>query len=235
MRVAVLYSGGKDSHYALLKTLEAGHKIVCLITVAPRVEYSYMFHTVNIKWALLHGDSMCIPQHLVEVSGEKEREIVELARALAELKNRYGLDGVVSGAVASRYQKERLDKISESLGLVHITPLWGHDPEELLREEVKIMKFVITAVMAMGLAERHLGVVVTEEIVEEIIALSRRYKFSPIGEGGEYESYVVESPLVSIDLRRGEKKWFPTGWGLYNILDAVPRRKCEKFLKARAL
>lgn len=227
MKVAVLYSGGKDSHYALLKALEMGHEATCLITAVPRREDSYMFHTVNIKWAALHGESMCIPHHVVEVSGEKEIEVQELAEAIRQLKETCQIEGIVSGAVASRYQKERVDKIAEQLGLTHIAPLWRADPETLLLEEVETMKFIITAAMAMGLTARHLGAVVTKDLAQEIIALSRKYQFSPIGEGGEYETYVIESPLVSIQIKQGKTTWHPTGWGIYQILDATATKKCH--------
>ena len=126
MRVAVLYTGGKDSHYALLKALDQVHDVVCLITVVARREDSYMFHTVNVKWSLLHGEAMGTPQHLVEVSGEKEREVEELALHMERLVQRCQLEGLVTGAVASTYQKKphrqnhetaRTSPHSASLGL----------------------------------------------------------------------------------------------------------------------
>ncbi len=105
MRVAVLYTGGKDSHYAILKALDQGHDVVCLITAVAKKEDSYMFHTVNIRWSLLHGEAMGIPQHLVEVSGEKEREVEELAQHMEGLVRECRLEGLVTGAVASCIKK----------------------------------------------------------------------------------------------------------------------------------
>lgn len=220
MRVAVLYTGGKDSHYSLLKALEDGHEVACLITVVSQRTDSYMFHTVNIRWSLLHGEAMGVSQYLVEVSGEKEREVEELYQSLKVIVERHKIEGIVTGAVASRYQKSRIDSLAERLGLVHITPLWGRDQEEVLREEARRLRFIITAAMAMGLKPRHLGLVVTPEVAEEIIAASRRYGFSPVGEGGEYETYVFESPLLSVEIVAGEKYWHPSGWGYFIIKEA---------------
>jgi len=225
MRVAVLYTGGKDSHYALLKALDQGHDVVCLITAIAEKEDSYMFHTVNIRWSLLHGDAMGIPQYLVEVSGEKEREVEELAQHVERLVQECQLEGLVTGAVASTYQKNRVDKIAEQLGLAHIAPLWGYDQERLLREEAEKMRFMITAAMAMGLGPQHLGRIVTSDVAEEIIALSRRYGFSPVGEGGEYETFVVESPLMALEIVSGEAHWHPSGWGYYEIKGAKINRR----------
>jgi diphthine-ammonia ligase len=224
VKVAVLYTGGKDSHYALLKALDQGHDVVCLITVVAKREDSYMFHTVNIKWSLLHGDAMGIPQYLVEVSGEKEREVEELALRMERLVQRCQLEGLVTGAVASTYQKSRIDRITKQLGLVHIAPLWGYDQEKLLREEAEKLRFIITAAMAMGLGPQHLGRIVTPEVAEEIITLSKRYGFSPVGEGGEFETFVVESPLFALEIVSGEVHWHPSGWGYYEIKEAKIRR-----------
>ncbi|MEM1598907.1 MAG: diphthine--ammonia ligase [Pyrobaculum sp.] len=226
MRVAVLYTGGKDSHYAMLKALAAGHTLSCLVTAVPKNPESYMFHTVNIKWSLLHGEAMGVRQYAVEVSGEKEREVEELAQQLARIREECPFDGLVTGAVASRYQKERVDAVAARLGVAHLAPNWGRDQEELLREEARAMRFIITAAMAMGLGPQHLGKVVTPAAAEEIIALSRKYGFSPVGEGGEYETYVVESPLFSIEVE-GEAHWHPSGWGYYEIRAA--RIKFKKF------
>ena len=225
MRVAVLYTGGKDSHYALLKALDQGHDVVCLITAVAKKEDSYMFHTVNIRWSLLHGDAMGIPQYLVEVSGEKEREVEELAQHMERLVRECQLEGLVTGAVASAYQKSRVDKIAEQLGLTHIAPLWGYDQERLLREEAEKMLFMITAAMAMGLGPQHLGRIVTSDVAEEIIALSRRFGFSPVGEGGEYETFVVESLLMALEIVSGEAHWHPSGWGYYEIKGAKINRR----------
>lgn len=219
MRAAVLYTGGKDSHYALLKALEAGYK-PCLVTVVPKRADSYMFHTVNVRWAFLHGEASGLEQHGVYVSGEKEVEVEELYTSLKELKQRCGFEALVTGAVASRYQKERADRLAERLGVRHIAPLWGKNQEELLLEEVAVSKFIITAVMAMGLGPELLGVVITEELARRIIELSKRYGFSPVGEGGEYETYVVKSPLFAIEVT-GEKIWRPTGWGYFEIKKAA--------------
>jgi len=229
MRVAVLYTGGKDSHYALLKALEEGHEAACLITALPRRADSYMFHTVNIKWSLIHGEAMGIPHFAVEVSGEKEREVEELGESLAQLRRDCRFDALVSGAVASRYQKERVDKLAKLLGVRHLAPHWGRDQEELLREEAAHMRFIITAAMAMGLGPQWLGRAVTPDAAEELIALSRRYGFSPIGEGGEYETYVVESPLLRVEVR-GTAHWHPSGWGYYEIKEAKNGEKRDSRL-----
>ncbi len=218
-----LYTGGKDSHYAVAKAVEEGHAVKCLLTAEPARGDSYMFHAVNARWALLHGEAMGIPHYLVEVSGAKEREVEELGDALARFKRECGVEGVVTGAVASRYQKERVDRLAARLGLAHVAPLWGRDQGELLLAEASAEEFIMVAVMAMGLDESWLGVRVGRREAERLLELSRRYGFSPVGEGGEFETYVVASPLLRgrrVEILEAETRWSPAGWGYYAIKSA---------------
>ncbi len=223
MDLLALYTGGKDSHFAVMEALRDGHVVKCLLTAAPARSDSYMFHAVNARWALLHGEAMGVPHFLVEVSGLKEREVEELGEALAKYKRECGAEGIVTGAVASRYQKERIDKLAERLGLIHLAPLWGRDQAGLLLEEASSEEFILVAVMAMGLDERWLGIKIGPREAEALLELSKRYGFSPVGEGGEFETYVVSSPLFRgkrVEILEAEAHWSPAGWGYYEIKSA---------------
>ena len=218
-----LYTGGKDSHFAIIEALRSGHIVKCLITAEPARADSYMFHAVNARWALLHGEAMGIPHYLAGVSGVKEREVEELGEVLARYKRECGAEGVLTGAVASRYQKERVDRLAERLGLVHVAPLWGRDQVELLLAEASALEFIIVAVMAMGLDERWLGARISRLEAQKLLELSRKYGFSPVGEGGEFETYVIASPLFRgkrVEILEAEIHWSPAGWGYYEIKSA---------------
>ncbi|MGC8582933.1 MAG: diphthine--ammonia ligase [Thermoproteus sp.] len=223
MDLLALYTGGKDSHYALMRAVEEGHTVKCLITAEPARQDSYMFHAVNARWALLHGEAMGVPHYLVEVSGVKEREVEELGEVLARYRRECGAEGVLTGAIASRYQKERVDRLAERLGLAHVAPLWGRDQGELLLAEAASEEFVIVAVMAMGLDARWLGARIGPREAEALLSLSKRYGFSPVGEGGEFETYVVASPLLRgkrVEILEADTYWSPAGWGVYAIKSA---------------
>ncbi|HDI01623.1 MAG TPA: diphthine--ammonia ligase, partial [Candidatus Bathyarchaeota archaeon] len=126
--------------------------------------------------------------------------------ALAELD----VDGVVSGAVRSRYQKERIDRICEELGLVSYAPLWGRDELSILRELVeKGFKVVFVGVFALGLDASWLGRELDEGAIRDLLALKERYGISLVGEGGEYETLVLDAPLYKarIELVDYEVSW----------------------------
>lgn len=221
-RAAVLYTGGKDSHYSLIKALEEGFDVVVLVVAYPRRDDSWMFHTVNVKWTRLHSEALNIPIEYIEVSGVKEEEVVEFCRGFRRVKEEYGINYIVTGAIASIYQKKRVDYIAEKLGLKHYSPLWGLDQEKLLLEEVEKEVFIITAVQAYGLTRRWLGETITVDNVREFLEVCRKHSLSPVGEGGEIETFVIDSVIMKkrIFIVRHEVKWFQAGLGYYVILDA---------------
>ena len=74
MRLACLFSGGKDSVFALYKAVQAGHKVSCLITMKSRKTDSYMFHIPNIEFAKSQAEALNIPIVYMGSCGVKEKE-----------------------------------------------------------------------------------------------------------------------------------------------------------------
>jgi len=205
MRLASLFSGGKDSTYASFIASRAG-EIEYLVTVRPRREDSWMFHTVNLHLVPLLAEAQGLELVTVESSGEKETELEDLKHALGGLD----INGIVTGAIASNYQKERVDAICDELGLVHVSPLWGRSSPELLDEVIETgMEVVVTAVAAMGLDEHWLGRVLDRDAVGELKELSLRYGFDVCGEGGEMETLVVDAPWFGkrLEIAGARKEW----------------------------
>ncbi|MFN3268284.1 MAG: diphthine--ammonia ligase [Zestosphaera sp.] len=195
MRGAALYTGGKDSHFALMEALRAGIIVDLLIIVVPAVTNSWMFHSINIEFSKLHADLMSVDEVVVRSGGIKELEVLEVISSLKKLGLHSRYEYLVSGAVASKYQKERVDLIAEELGLNHVAPLWGRDQKTLLLEEVKHMSFMVTAIQAYGLNMKWLGTVINESNVKEFLNDLEKCGISPVGEGGEFETYVISSKL----------------------------------------
>ncbi len=193
MRVGVLYSGGKDSTLALHEASK-NHKIACLITISPKRDDSYMFHYPNVEFVKLQADSMRLPLIFRETTGEKEKELEDLEKAIAEAKNTYEIDGIVSGAVKSSYQATRIRRVCEKLNLQSLNPLWLRDEEKLLKEILRSFDAIITMVAAYPLTRDFLGKNL-REVYEDLSSLKRKFGLSLIGEGGEFETFVLDAPL----------------------------------------
>jgi ABC transporter with metal-binding/Fe-S-binding domain ATP-binding protein len=205
MRLAVLFSGGKDSTYAL-NMVKREHEVKFLITVFPE-KGSWMFHFPCIELTKLQAKALGIKQVITKTKGEKEKELEDLEKAIKKVRNK--VEGIVSGAVASNYQKSRIDKVCEDLGLQSISPLWQKDQLSLLEEEASCMDILITGVFCEGFDESWLGRRMDKECLQDLIKLNNRYGVNLSGEGGEYETFVLDSPTFKkkILIESWKKVW----------------------------
>jgi ABC transporter with metal-binding/Fe-S-binding domain ATP-binding protein len=190
MRLAALLSGGKDSVYAA-RMMQRKHKLVYLVSMKSLNPDSYMFHTVNIDITRLQAEAWGISYIEEMTYGVKEKELEDLKEVLDSLN----IDGVISGAIASEYQNYRINKLCTELEIVLFSPLWGQDREELLFNMIDSkMEIIFSAVAALGLDESWLGKSLDHERINTLKKLNEKYSVDICGEGGEYESLVVDAP-----------------------------------------
>ena len=217
MRLAALFTGGKDSTYALHAAHAMGHEIAVLCTILPRDPHSLLFHTPALQHARTMAQAYGLPLEAeIALPGS---ELRSLHRLLKRCRDRHGVRGVVSGALRSDYQRIRYLSVTDRLGLWHLSPLWHKDQEEYMRSLVREgFRFIVTRVSAYGLPLKLLGRVLDRRDVENIIRLARRHGFNPAFEGGEAETLVVRAPLMKRRLRvRGRKRINPDGTGEFIV------------------
>lgn len=197
MKCAILLSGGKDSLYsAYLASKE--HKLVCAITIVSENKDSYMFHTPNISWVGLQAQSMDIPLMIAKTKGVKEEELIDLKKAISNAVEEFGIEGIVTGAIGSKYQAQRIADICEQLGLVCLNPIWEKDQVELLNELIENhFHVIIGAIAADGLNESWIGKELDSEMISKLALLQKKIGLNPAFEGGEVESFVIDCPLFS--------------------------------------
>ena len=224
MRLISLYSGGKDSTYALLKAKEMGHEISCLLTMYPETDESLLYHYPN-NWVTSYlGEAMGIPSFgFGSRSGTKEYESKSLEQAIIAVKSLQDIDGVVYGGIFSAFQNEIVRRICVKHNLCMIAPLWNIQQSEymdLLVENKFDIKIV--SVSAMGLDERLLGVSLDREVLYRLKWLSEKYSFNVSFEGGEAETLVVDCPIFFKRLQINKAK---THWdgqrGMLEILEVA--------------
>lgn len=195
MRVAVAFSGGKDSTYTVWLLLSQGFEPV-LLSVKPGGEGSWVFHYPNVEFTWLQAEAMGLPWIGGSSTVGEEEEVEAFKELLSEAIRCWGVEGLASGVVYSWYQKSLFEKVSESLGLKLYTPLWGKNCSKLIEEEISSgMRILVTAVAAEGFDESWLGCTLDEKALAKLRDLERRYGVSLLGEGGEMETMVVDAPF----------------------------------------
>jgi predicted ATP pyrophosphatase (TIGR00289 family) len=206
MRVALLATGGKDSALALYKVLNESFEVKYLVTMIPLREDSWMFHYPNIRLVDFFAEAVDIPLVKAETAGVKEEEVEDLK----QLVERLDIDAIVSGAIASEYQKTRVEKICKELKLKCIAPLWHKNSLDILNEIVSLrFDVIVTGVCAYGFDSEWLGRRIDHNAIEALMELNKKYGVSLVGEGGEYESLVLDAPFFKkqIKIIEAEKVW----------------------------
>lgn len=198
LRLGALYSGGKDSNLAMFIMKRQNYCVSCIITMINELDYSYMFQKTNNKLIKLQSLSLNIPVIFGKTVGIKEEELKDLKKLIKKARDKYCLDGIITGAIFSNYQRSRIYEICEELNLKIFSPLWHKDQELELKELLQNnFEFIIVKTAAMGLDERFLGKIITQKEINELISLKKKLGINVAGEGGEYESIVLNSPMFN--------------------------------------
>jgi len=191
VRVAVLSSGGKDSAAAWWWAQCRGWDVTALVTVNITGDDSWMFQIPGTHLVEHQANLANVPWLQVDTVGIQEQEISDLEAALSSLK----IDGIVSGALRSDYQKVRLERMAERLGIHSWTPLWHQSSIEHMRGLVSNgFEVMLTSVSCDGLDESWLGQILTEKSLAKLEQKAEQFRFNVDGEGGEYETLVVGGP-----------------------------------------
>jgi ABC transporter with metal-binding/Fe-S-binding domain ATP-binding protein len=223
MKVAGLFSGGKDSTFAIYKAKSEGHQVACLITVLPLSEESTLLHFPNISITKLQSKSMNIPHFFIKSnSNEIENEIHLLKDILKKAKIEFGIKGVVHGGLKSQFQKNKFQDVCKALNLKLISPLWNTHPLKYMKDLIESkIRFIIVSVSAEGLDDSWLGKEISLDELEKLKKLSEKHRFNLNFEGGEAESLVIDCPLFSYPIKITKSKKIWDGYrGRFEILEA---------------
>jgi diphthine-ammonia ligase len=184
----------------------------------PKRSDSYMFHFPNIHLTDYIAKALEIPLVKAPTSGIKEKELDDLKTLLSSLD----VDGVVTGAIQSTYQKQRIDRICDDLSIKSVAPLWHQNPLDLMKELINHkFKIIIIGVYAYGLDQTWLGQEIKTETLEKLLELHEKFQISLVGEGGEYESLVLDAPFFKkrIEIVNAEVS-YENNSGVLEITDA---------------
>ncbi|VFQ81252.1 unnamed protein product [Cuscuta campestris] len=213
MKVVALVSGGKDSCYAMMKCIHYGHEIVALANLMPTDDAqdeldSYMYQTVGHQVVISYAACMGVPLFRRRIKGSTRNdglsysmtpgdEVEDMFILLNEVKRQIpAVTAVCSGAIASDYQRLRVESVCSRSGLVSLAYLWKQDQSLLLHEMITSgIVAILVKVAAIGLdPSKHLGKEIAD-MDSHLHKLKELYGINVCGEGGEYETLTLDCPL----------------------------------------
>ena len=223
MKLAALFSGGKDSTYAIFIAKKLGHTVDILLTLHPYSDESHLLHYPNIRFTQLQSESMKIPQLIEKTTSDNpENESEKLNSLIISAKENFSIEGIVHGGILSKYQKDNFSLICKKNKLEIISPLWNKEPlyymKELLDEN---FEYIISTVSSDGLDDSWLGRQINENDLDNLLTLQKKFNFNLNFEGGEAETFVINCPLFQKPLLIQDSitKW--DGYrGRFEILEA---------------
>jgi len=203
MKLAALFSGGKDSTYSIYKVKQMGHDVKCLVTVFPKSSDSQLLHFPAIELTKLQSKTLKISQITSTLdSNELAQEMDALKILLKRAKQDFQIEGLVHGGISSEFQKKRFEKICKENDLKIITPLWKINAKEYMNEIISSgFQFILTSVSSDGLDETWLGKIISRSDISKLSKLSDKFGFNLNFEGGEAETFVLDCPLYSYPLK----------------------------------
>ena len=211
MKLAALYSGGKDSTFAIYLAKQDGHEVQCIVTIFPVSDESQFLHYPNVSMTVLQAESMKLPQlSSYSDSNDTKMEVSELEFLLGQAKQVFGIEGIVHGGILSEFQKNHFEDVCKKLDLKIISPLWGMDQKQYMKKLIESdFKYIITSVSSAGLDDSWLGKIISQKDVDDLEKLSITHGFNLSFEGGEAESLVLNCPLFSMSLKiiKSNKVW----------------------------
>ena len=223
MNLGSLFSGGKDSTYAIYLAQKQGHKVTCLLSVFTKSEESHLLHHPNLQWTKLQSESMKIPQLTIHsASDETDDELFALETLLKNAKKQFHIEGLVHGGIKSQFQKEKFETLCSKLDLIVVTPLWNAKPEQYMNDLLDSnFIFIMITVSSDGLDDTWLGKTISKSDIDTLRDLSEKFGFNLNFEGGEAETFVVDCPLFSNSIKINQTKKIWDGYrGRFEIMDA---------------
>ncbi|MHB1493056.1 MAG: diphthine--ammonia ligase [Thermoplasmataceae archaeon] len=194
MKAISLLSGGKDSFLAAMIAMEQGFDIITCITVIPE-EDSPMFHVPNARHASKVAELLGLNTKFC--SEDQFRGIIEdIASKNKDL-------ALINGAIASNYQRNRLEILCTELSMLCYSPLWRVDQDTVMEEIInRNIGAIIVSVSAEGLGKDFLGREINPDTLNDLKQIRKRYGINITGEGGEYESFVTSYGSGKLSIKK---------------------------------
>lgn len=196
MKVAVMYSGGKDSTYAIDFAKEKGWEIAYLLSVKPTRNDCYLFHFATVEHTKELASILGI-RHIYTTCDVAD-PVLE-ADIVKQIVEKNIVDAVILGGTG--LQMTQIRSIQNALRPLHVEVFAAHsglEHDEVMQEMIKKgYKFMITQIASYGLNKEWLGRVLDRATMDELFERSKVFGFHAGGEGGYYDTLVLDGPIFS--------------------------------------
>ena len=192
-RVALSWSGGKDSCLALDVLIKQGVDVACFVTTVPEEIGRTFGHGEKTEMIRLQGEALEIPVEFISCTFENYSE--SFVEKMIELKRSYQLDGIAFGDLYLEGHREWGEELAKRAGIQAIYPLWMKEKGDVLSALETFVHSgyngVVIKVRADVLDKSWLGRFLDQSFMDDISKL----EICPMGESGEYHSFVYDGPL----------------------------------------
>lgn len=197
MDVAVLYSGGKDSAFAIQRAIDKGWNIKYLVSVKPTRKDCFLFHYATVEQTRDLAKMLGIPHFYLKCKVADPMKEAAIVKDIVE-KNQKNMkiDAVVLGGTG--LQETQLMSIQNALMPLKVDAFASHAGEEhdiVMEEMLKSgYEILITQIASDGLKD-WLGKRITKENFSQLKKDSIKYGFHIGFEGGYADTLVTDCPI----------------------------------------
>ncbi|WP_066066777.1 diphthine--ammonia ligase [Neobacillus soli] len=193
-RIALSWSGGKDCCMALHTLIQQEFEIVCLVTTVPKEIGRTFGHGERTEMITLQGESLSIPVYFIECTYENYTD--QFIKSVQALKSQSKITGIAYGDLYLDGHREWGEKVAAAAGVEALYPLWINKEAALQSLENFVhssYEAVVIRVREDVLDETWLGRIIDKSFILDV----QKTSICPMGESGEYHTFVFDGPLFS--------------------------------------
>ncbi|WP_100330311.1 Dph6-related ATP pyrophosphatase [Bacillus xiapuensis] len=191
-RIALSWSGGKDSCLALDQLVKQGYEVACLITTVPEELGRTFGHGEKMEMIERQSQALSLPLHFIHCTLDSYTDT--FIKELAKLKEELKLDGIAFGDIYLDGHRQWGEQVAASVSLSALYPLWAKESDSLhlLKSFIDSgYKAKIIRVRRDALDNSWLGKELDESFYQQI----QLKTICPMGEHGEFHTFVYDGPL----------------------------------------